>query len=101
MGKFAVTMAFSIVYAYTAELYPTVLRNTAVGACSMASRFGSIIAPYFIYLSKDALLAKKANNKKPVSRQKQNNKEQKLMEQKNTIGRSARKNFQFKCRSFF
>ncbi|KAG8008533.1 Solute carrier family 22 member 4 [Nibea albiflora] len=50
MGKFAVTTAFAVVYAYTAELYPTVLRTTAVGTCSMASRIGSIIAPYFIYL---------------------------------------------------
>ncbi|XP_022617973.1 solute carrier family 22 member 5-like isoform X1 [Seriola dumerili] len=50
IGKFAVTTTFAIVYAYTAELYPTVLRNTALGACSMASRIGSIIAPYFIYL---------------------------------------------------
>ncbi|CAK6976291.1 organic cation/carnitine transporter 2 [Scomber scombrus] len=50
LGKCAVTTAFAIVYAYSAELYPTVLRNTAVGACSMASRIGSIIAPYFIYL---------------------------------------------------
>ncbi|XP_054907316.1 organic cation/carnitine transporter 2-like isoform X2 [Poeciliopsis prolifica] len=50
LGKFAVSTAFAVVYAYTAELYPTVLRNTAVGACSTASRIGSIIAPYFIYL---------------------------------------------------
>ncbi|XP_075342794.1 organic cation/carnitine transporter 2-like isoform X2 [Odontesthes bonariensis] len=50
MGKFAVTTAFAVVYAYSAEIYPTVLRNTAVGTCSMASRIGSIIAPFFIYL---------------------------------------------------
>lgn len=55
IGKFAVTTTFTVVYAYTAELYPTVLRNTALGACSTASRVGSIIAPYFIYLSKDEL----------------------------------------------
>ncbi|XP_017276830.1 solute carrier family 22 member 5-like isoform X1 [Kryptolebias marmoratus] len=49
-GKFAVSTSFAVVYAYTAELYPTVLRNTAVGSCSMAARIGSIIAPYFVYL---------------------------------------------------
>ncbi|CAL8365563.1 unnamed protein product [Lota lota] len=49
-GKFGVTVAFALIFAYTAELYPTVLRNTAIGACSMASRIGSISAPYLIYL---------------------------------------------------
>ncbi|XP_061606957.1 organic cation/carnitine transporter 2-like [Phyllopteryx taeniolatus] len=50
IGKFSLTVAFSHIYAYSAELYPTVLRNTAMGACSMACRIGSIFAPYIIYL---------------------------------------------------
>ncbi|XP_061103922.1 solute carrier family 22 member 4-like [Conger conger] len=50
MGKFGVTLAFTLVYAYTPELYPTVLRNTAMGTCSTAARLGSIAAPYFVYL---------------------------------------------------
>uniref|UniRef100_A0A7N8XD53 Solute carrier family 22 member 5 n=1 Tax=Mastacembelus armatus TaxID=205130 RepID=A0A7N8XD53_9TELE len=49
-GKFGFTMAFSIVYIYTAEIYPTVLRNIGMGLCSSAARIGSITAPYVIYL---------------------------------------------------
>uniref|UniRef100_A0A3B4G7U1 Solute carrier family 22 member 5-like n=1 Tax=Pundamilia nyererei TaxID=303518 RepID=A0A3B4G7U1_9CICH len=41
-GKFGFTMAFSIVYIYTAEIYPTVLRNIGMGMCSSAARVGSI-----------------------------------------------------------
>lgn len=47
-----ITSAFSMVYVYTAELYPTVVRNMGVGASSMASRLGSILSPYFAYLGK-------------------------------------------------
>uniref|UniRef100_A0A8C8AB43 Major facilitator superfamily (MFS) profile domain-containing protein n=1 Tax=Otus sunia TaxID=257818 RepID=A0A8C8AB43_9STRI len=50
IGKFGITSAFSMVYVYTAELYPTVVRNMGVGASSMASRLGSILSPYFVYL---------------------------------------------------
>eukprot|EP00079_Xenopus_tropicalis_P033729 XP_017947500.1 PREDICTED: solute carrier family 22 member 4 isoform X2 [Xenopus tropicalis] len=50
LGKFGITSAFSMVYVYTAELYPTVVRNMGVGASSMASRMGSILSPYFVYL---------------------------------------------------
>uniref|UniRef100_UPI00398F1D4D organic cation/carnitine transporter 2-like n=1 Tax=Pristiophorus japonicus TaxID=55135 RepID=UPI00398F1D4D len=50
VGKFVITSAFSMVYVYTAELYPTVVRNMGVGVSTMASRTGSIISPYFVYL---------------------------------------------------
>ncbi|KAA0720519.1 Solute carrier family 22 member 5 High-affinity sodium-dependent carnitine cotransporter [Triplophysa tibetana] len=49
-GKFGFTMSFTVVYIYTAELYPTVLRNLGMGMCSSAARIGSITAPYVIFL---------------------------------------------------
>lgn len=49
-GKFGFTMSFTVVYIYTAEIYPTVLRNLGMGMCSSAARIGSITAPYIIFL---------------------------------------------------
>lgn len=51
LGKFAVTAGSSLLYVYTAELYPTVLRNTATGACSLLSRVGGSVAPFLFNLS--------------------------------------------------
>ncbi|XP_038651888.1 solute carrier family 22 member 5-like isoform X2 [Scyliorhinus canicula] len=45
-----ITTAFCMAYVYTAELYPTVVRNTGVGVSLMASRLGSTISPYIFYL---------------------------------------------------
>ncbi|XP_015260147.1 PREDICTED: solute carrier family 22 member 4-like isoform X1 [Cyprinodon variegatus] len=50
IGKFGITSAFCVVYAFTAELFPTVIRNTAMGCCSTAARIGTIISPFIIYL---------------------------------------------------
>ncbi|XP_074549420.1 solute carrier family 22 member 13-like [Halichoeres trimaculatus] len=45
LGKFAATSSFSIVYVYTAELYPTTLRQNGVGLNSMFARVAGILAP--------------------------------------------------------
>ncbi|XP_030010419.1 solute carrier family 22 member 4-like [Sphaeramia orbicularis] len=52
LGKFGITSAFCVVYAVSSEHFPTVIRNTAMGCCSMAARVGSIVSPFIIYLSK-------------------------------------------------
>ncbi|KAF6721105.1 Solute carrier family 22 member 5 [Oryzias melastigma] len=52
LGKFGVTSAFCIVYSVTSELFPTVIRNTAMGCCSMAARIATILSPFIIYLGK-------------------------------------------------
>lgn len=50
-GKGSITVAYSVIYIFSAEQFPTVIRNVALGACSMSARLGGISAPYLIYLS--------------------------------------------------
>ncbi|KAM4544123.1 solute carrier family 22 member 13-like [Fundulus diaphanus] len=45
LGKFAATASFATVYVYTAELYPTVLRQNGVGLNTMCARVAGILAP--------------------------------------------------------
>uniref|UniRef100_A0A8D0FZ50 Major facilitator superfamily (MFS) profile domain-containing protein n=1 Tax=Sphenodon punctatus TaxID=8508 RepID=A0A8D0FZ50_SPHPU len=45
VGKFALSASFSTSYVYSAELFPTVIRQVGVGLCSMSARVAGIISP--------------------------------------------------------
>jgi len=50
-GKYISQVCWGIVYLYTSELFPTVIRSVALSfACSMA-RIGSMMAPFIAYLA--------------------------------------------------
>lgn len=44
-GKFGASAAFAVIILYTGELYPTEIRSTAIGLCSVMGRVGGITAP--------------------------------------------------------
>lgn len=48
LGRFGITATYSIVTLYTAELFPTEIRNSALGTCSTWAHVGSISAPYVV-----------------------------------------------------
>ncbi|XP_068160671.1 solute carrier family 22 member 13-like [Antennarius striatus] len=45
LGNFGSTASFNIAYVYSAELYPTVVRNNGVGLNSMCARVAGVLAP--------------------------------------------------------
>nr|XP_049703644.1 organic cation transporter protein isoform X3 [Helicoverpa armigera] len=48
IGLIGAYTSFVQVYLYSSEIFPTVIRNTAVGFASMFARFGGFIAPFVV-----------------------------------------------------
>ncbi|XP_052741002.1 organic cation transporter protein-like [Bicyclus anynana] len=51
VGKLAITFAFNSLYVFTAELFPTDARSSALAAASLLGRLGSVLAPQTPLLS--------------------------------------------------
>lgn len=49
-AKMTLTASYGTIYIFSAEQFPTVIRNVALGAASMAARFGGIAAPFLLLL---------------------------------------------------
>jgi OCT family organic cation transporter-like MFS transporter 4/5 len=45
LAKFSISFTYNGIYIITAEIYPTVIRNSCVSTCQTFSRFGAVISP--------------------------------------------------------
>ncbi|XP_022900494.1 organic cation transporter protein-like isoform X2 [Onthophagus taurus] len=52
LGKFFATVAYTVLYMYTTEMFPTCLRHSLLATCSMFGRLGSMVAPQIPLLVK-------------------------------------------------
>ncbi|VDK84968.1 unnamed protein product, partial [Onchocerca ochengi] len=50
VGKFGIAGSFAVIYLFSGELYPTVLRAIGMGMSSMVAGSGLILAPYIVRL---------------------------------------------------
>lgn len=50
LGKFTIAGSFAVIYNYSAELFPTVVRNSAMGLGSMCARLAGALTPLITLL---------------------------------------------------
>lgn len=51
LGKIGASTAFATIYLFSAELFPTVVRNSAMGVSSLSARIGGMISPYIAIIN--------------------------------------------------
>ncbi|GLH00664.1 Organic cation transporter protein [Gryllus bimaculatus] len=51
-GKFGITISFTVMYVYATEMFPTQLRHSLLGTCSMFGGLGITVAPQTPLLSR-------------------------------------------------
>ncbi|XP_074598883.1 organic cation transporter protein-like [Brevipalpus obovatus] len=52
IGNFVMAISSVVNHVYTAELFPTTMRQHALGSCSISGRIGSISAPFILQLNR-------------------------------------------------
>ena len=57
VGIFGMAATYNLLFIYTAELFPTVVRNAALGCTSQASQMGAIVAPLIVVLGEQVPFA--------------------------------------------
>jgi len=50
LGKLSLAASFAVVYIHSGEIFPTSIRNSAMGLMSVAARVGGILAPFIVLL---------------------------------------------------
>ena len=50
IGKFAVSTLFMFNYFWSNELFPTTVRTSLIGVCSVSARIGSTLSPFIVDL---------------------------------------------------
>lgn len=48
LARFGITAVYAVVTLHTAEMFPTDIRNSALGTSSMCGHIGSTAAPYIV-----------------------------------------------------
>ncbi|KAM0932764.1 putative major facilitator, sugar transporter, major facilitator superfamily [Dioscorea sansibarensis] len=50
IGVFAMTSAFDLLFVYASEMFPTVVRNAALGCVTQAGQTGAVVAPFVVVI---------------------------------------------------